>query len=136
MTTRKLACTSKEQFYDFSFFIIFHTQYLHKICIFLLLLAVSFFFILYIYCINTLRKKKKCTIIFFLFFVVQLFNTQQKITAEKMHRRLACSTNKIQMHTVLFCFRMEWMKFPVIKKNAEWKKSNKKWKNEKILSKI
>jgi hypothetical protein len=63
MTTRKLACTSKEQFYDFSFFIIFHTQYLHKICIFLL-----FLFFFYIYSINTLRKKKKCTIIFLSFF--------------------------------------------------------------------
>ena len=53
------------------FFIIFHTQYLHKICIFLL------FLFLFLY-INTLRKKKKCTIIFLSFFVLFSSSTHNK----------------------------------------------------------
>lgn len=102
MTTKKkqLACTrAKEQFYDFSF-LLFSTHNIFMKYVFFSPLI----FLLFLYCINTLSKEKSAQ--YFFLFAVQLLNTQ-KITVEKMHRRLACSTSKIQMHTVLFCFRME-----------------------------
>ena len=83
----------------------------------------SVFICIHIYRINTFKKNKKK--VYKKFFACFFYCSTHKKTLEILHRRLACSKNKIQMHTVLFCFRMEWMKFPVIK-NVEWKKSNKK----------